>query len=306
MTFVDEVKRHDVLVPTDNPFQRRARLLQALWREEKGLPIGEHRGRTLGSRLPMPSAKNDLANYLKDTIRNVVRREVLDRKRSAGKLYAKPRIFNDVLSSQPLCFNLFGELQQDLQLATRALRSMTGGRIDEVKAIGFEHSPGPGDPRYTGDRSALDAFVEYTTPRGTRGFAGIEVKYHESLADKPTPHRARYDVVARKMGCFEDAAVSRLKAKPLQQIWRDHLLVGSLRLDETQGYADAFFAFLYPKDNDCCSRAVASYRECLRDDTSFTAWTLEAIVDAIRAAGAGAWIDTLAARYLAFDVIGRK
>jgi hypothetical protein len=35
---------HHVLVPTDNPFQRRARLLQALWRHERGLRIGEHRG----------------------------------------------------------------------------------------------------------------------------------------------------------------------------------------------------------------------------------------------------------------------
>ena len=109
---------HDVLVPTDNSFQRRARLLQALWREEQGLPVGEHRGRRLGSRLAMPAAKEELSNYLTDTIRAVVRAEVLDAARGQGKLYGQPRIFNDLLSSQPLCFNLFGELQQDLPLAS--------------------------------------------------------------------------------------------------------------------------------------------------------------------------------------------
>jgi hypothetical protein len=303
VNLVDELNRHDVLVSTDNAFQRRARLLQALWREQQGFLIGEHRGRALGSRLAMPPADKDLTNYLTDTIRAVVRAEVLDPARSKGKLYAKPRIFNDLLSSQPLCFNLFGELQQDLSLATRAFRGMTRGRIDEVKAIGFESSPGRGDTKYTGDRSAFDVFVEYVTPTGSRGFAGIEVKYHENLDDKLAPHRARYDEVAAKMACFDNAKIPRLKAKPLNQIWRDHLLAGSLLLDEEQGYTECFFAFLYPKDNDCCARAVADYGTCLRDATTFTAWTLEALVEEIRKAGAGTWIDALAARYLAFETI---
>ena len=77
--------RHHAFVATDNAFQRRARLLQSLWRDEQGLPPGEHRGRLLGSRLGMPSAKDSLANYLTDTIRNVVRREVLDPDRSQGE-----------------------------------------------------------------------------------------------------------------------------------------------------------------------------------------------------------------------------
>src|SRR5580658_4691518 len=128
--------RHHVLERTDNVFQRRARLMQALWRDEQGLAVGEHDGRKLGSRLTMPSARETLSNYLTDTIRSVVRSEVLDAKRSKGKLYKKPRIFDDLLSSQPICFNLFGELQHDLELASRALRRLTRGRIDRVTSIG--------------------------------------------------------------------------------------------------------------------------------------------------------------------------
>ena len=222
---------HHALIPSDNAFQRRARLLQSLWREEQALPIGEHRGRPLGSRLAMPSAEDDLTNYLTNTVRAVVRREVLDPGRNQGKLYAQPRIFNDLLSSQPLCFNLFGELQRDLGLASRVFRRLTTGRIQDVTAIGFEHSPGRGDAKYTGDHSAFDVFVEYVDAAGAKGFAAIEVKYHESLADEATPHRRRYDEVATAMGCFDDGASGRLKTKPLQQIWRDHLLTGSLLLD---------------------------------------------------------------------------
>ena len=102
-------------------FQRRARVLQSLWRQEHGWPCGEHRGpsggRPLGSRLPMPWARETLANFISDRVRHVVESEVCVPTRSAGKLFGKPRIFNDLLSSQPLCFNLFGELTADLDLA---------------------------------------------------------------------------------------------------------------------------------------------------------------------------------------------
>jgi hypothetical protein len=299
----DVLVRHHVLVPSDNPFQKRARLLQALWREGQGLPVGEHRGQPLGSRLAMPAAKDTLANYLTETIRAVVRREVLDPERSQGKLYGQPRIFNDLLSSQPLCFNLFGELQEDLGLASRALRRVTQGRIERVTAIAFEHSPGRRDSRYTGDRSAFDVFVEYATSRGRRGFAGVEVKYHESLGDEPAPHRERYDELAAAMGCFVADASDRLKNKPLQQIWRDHLLAGSLLLDEKAGCADGFFAFLHPKDNEPCVRASESYRACLANGETFVPWTLEALVDAIKLEGGGSWVESFARRYLAFNTI---
>src|SRR5258708_7305678 len=201
--------QHYVLVPTDNAFQRRARLRQALWREEQELAIGDHRGRPLGSRLAMPSAKDALTNYLTETIRDVIRREVLDPVRSNGKLYGQPRIFNDLLSSQPLCFNLFGELQGDLTLASRVFRRLTDGRVETVTAIGFEHSPGRSDADYTGDRSAFDVFVEYVARGGAPGFVGIEVKYHEALSDSPAPHRARYDEIAVAMKCFDPNSLAR-------------------------------------------------------------------------------------------------
>jgi hypothetical protein len=126
-------------------FQRRARVLQALWREEQGFQCGEHQGkggpRLLGSRLPMPWAQETLANFITPRVQEVVLREVCDPVRSAGKLFAKPRIFNDLLSSQPLCFNLFGELCCDLELASGVVAELTGGRFIDVAAICFEHSP---------------------------------------------------------------------------------------------------------------------------------------------------------------------
>ena len=86
----------------------------------------------------MPWAEESLANYLTDTIRAVVRREVTP---EAQGLYGYPRIYDNLLSSQPLCFNLFAELQQDLGLATLVLRDLLGEKVLEVTDLRFEYSP---------------------------------------------------------------------------------------------------------------------------------------------------------------------
>lgn len=240
------------------PFQRRARVLQAIWRTERAYACGEHRSkgttRPLGSRLVMPWAKDTLANFLTEGIREVVRLEVLDPVRSKGKLFGKPRLFNDLLSSQPLCFNLFSELRANLGLATKLIGHLTDGRFSDVVAIEFEHSPSRGDARYSHDRSAFDAFFACRTRTGGRGFVAVEVKYHENLANSAAPHRPRYDEVAASMGCFRPDAAAALRGAPLQQIWRDHLLCGAMR--GADGYDDAQFVMLYPRENEACRKAV--------------------------------------------------
>src|SRR5213595_1495730 len=85
----DRLREHHVWVKSDSPFQQRARLLQALWREDEGLQIGlrspKKSQETLGSRLAMPEARTTLTNFLTPTIQRRVRRETQapdrDRKR---------------------------------------------------------------------------------------------------------------------------------------------------------------------------------------------------------------------------------
>jgi hypothetical protein len=290
---------HHVLVPSDNEFQAEARLRQAVWRERRGLPIGEHRGRPLGSRLAMPYAKDTLANYVTDTIRDVVRAEVLDPKKAEGKLYREPRIFDDLLSSQPLCFNLFGEMQRDLYVASRVFAVLMDDPSLKVTNIEFEHSPGRGDLRFTGDHSAFDVFVLYTTETAKKAFLGIEVKYVESLGGAPARHRPRYDEVADAMGVFLPEARARLRQPPLEQFWRDHLLAGSLLLDGASGFDTGAFTVVYPEGNTVVAEAVAGYGACLRDTSKFRTWTLERVLDAADGAGARAWAGEVRERYAA-------
>jgi len=225
-------------------FQRKARLLQSLWRADKDYDYGLFRGRPLGNLLPMPWARDTLNNYLSDTIKEVVKKEVFSHS-SKGKLYGKPRFFNNLLSSQPLCFNLFAELQQDLTLATKVFRQLCPYRVNRVTRIEFEHSPGRKDITYTGDNSAFDVYVEFFNNSNDKGFIGIEVKYHENLKNKPAEIKDRYFEVASAMGCFKDKCLNVLQLSPLEQIWRDHLLAGSLLYSPKDDFKDGFFCISF-------------------------------------------------------------
>jgi hypothetical protein len=108
-----------------------------------------------------------------------------------------------------------------------------------------------------------------------------------------------------RLHVVEDLGDAKLKKRPLQQVWRDHLLAGSLLLDRGGGYTDGFFAFLHPRDNERCVRAVEADGVCLSDATSFVPWTIEVLVEALRAEGGGPWVDAFARRYLGFDAIER-
>jgi hypothetical protein len=74
------LKKHHVHEPLDPWFRSAARLLQALWREERGLPIGGYIGEDgkrhqLGSRISNAAGAAG-GNFLTAEIFHIARREV--------------------------------------------------------------------------------------------------------------------------------------------------------------------------------------------------------------------------------------
>jgi hypothetical protein len=59
-------------------------------------------------------------NFLTPTILQQVRKRLAEPE--THQLIKQDRLWGDLLSSQPMCFNLFGELAGDMELATRAAR----------------------------------------------------------------------------------------------------------------------------------------------------------------------------------------
>ena len=152
------LKAHKVNEPGDSRFMAAARLLQALWREENDLPIGVHRNpkgkrRKLGSRLDNESGRQG-HNFLTPDIAKLAFRESVYRE--IGAMIDQERLWTNMLSSQPLCFNLFGGLKLDAEKASQFFRHLLPDYVESVNGIYFEHSPGRGNPAFTDDYTAFD------------------------------------------------------------------------------------------------------------------------------------------------------
>ncbi len=241
---VEELQAHHVLVPRETgEWQRRARLLQAQWRERRALPIGPWSahvgdGRVLGSRLPLPDARAHRWNFLTTTIAEQVDRALEQRQR--GALIQEDRLYGDLLSSQPLAFNAFGELAADYALATDVWRRLVDPGVT-VTDVRFEFSPGRGDPRYTETWWAFDVFVDYRLPDGTRGFTGIEVKYHEDLKQPPKSRSGPNARCVELTGeALPGADLDALWRAPVWQLWLDDLLARSMITAVSTGMATSW------------------------------------------------------------------
>ncbi len=280
----------------DTDFSAYARLLQSKWRDSKGFPELK-----LGNFLDIEFAKTTKANFLTDNIKQLVTQEVANAKKTGG-LIGEPRIWNNLLSSQPLCFNLFGELHFDLGLATKYFNQLFPNRLDAVTAVKFEYSPGRGDIKYIGDHSAFDVFVEYTKG-DKRGFIGIEVKYAESLKeetkDKANKNfKEQYATLTNTCGLFKPDSVDLLRQPPLSQIWRDHLL----SIATKQDYDEGFFVFLFPSKNKQCKDGIDEYMKFLVSDneaqSEFCPRNLESFIDTLVDITNTDWARELKQRYI--------
>ncbi|GAA4832858.1 hypothetical protein GCM10023201_21090 [Actinomycetospora corticicola] len=214
-----------------------------------------------------------------------------------GALFKEDRLWCDLLSSQPLCFNLFGELAADLEVAAQVFEVWWPQRIDVVDSIAFEWSPGRGDVKYTGNRSAFDVFVTCRGPRG-RGFVGIEVKYHEDMRDGAARNDERYRRLSRERGLADEPALAQLEAPPLQQLWFDHLLALQMLAVDGDRWQEGMFVVLFPEGNLQCSDAVARYRGLVGRQDTIDVLTLESAIAGLGQATDADWLRALRNRYL--------
>jgi hypothetical protein len=154
------------------------------------------------------------------------------------------------------------------------------------------------------DRSAFDVFVRYEDESKEDCFFGFEVKYSEALNDDPSKGNTRYDEVAKESGIFKPETIQVLKERPLQQIWRDHLLALSMFISNND-YKRGDFIYLLPSGNVKCWQAIEKYQSTFKPgkETFFRTLTLEAIVAAIKKYSAETWVREFEERYLNFDRI---
>ena len=300
----------------DNKYQAYYRYLQSLWRAANNIPVKKNEGQP-DNEVYGNYTSDYQANFMTEGIRSLVDYE-LSPENKGDRLIEETRLRSNLLSSQPLCFNLFGELKLHLDKALQFFNILYDNYFKSIDKIEFEYNPARRDPRLTGDRSAFDVFVEYTSTSGKKGFIGIEVKYSETLnegantiddilnkqfCDEPRTRRDRYRELSK--GLFPERSFIELEQLPAFQIWRDHLLAVSMCKAFPEKYDEGVFLFLAPYSNKNCRDGVEKYKKLLLTpeasiDTHFCYAWLEEYIETLDKVFDEDWTKDMKKRYLGY------
>lgn len=278
--------------PDVTAFKQAARQHQSRWRNAQGFPIGQSTGGGKkvdnGSKLlAIDPLADDFRNFLSSPAIHaaVTHRSSADAKKAErGQQFNETRLRQDLLSSMPMCFNLFGELHGDQERLTDLGAKLGIDRPGvEVK---FEHSPGRRTTEFTNDGTAFDVALFFGEPGQARTVVGIETKYHEHALREPAPdpvsRMPRYEEIADR--AVADGVLApgwrNLLGTELQQIWRDHLLVLAMLQHPDGKWDQGMYLLVHPAGNPSFAEAGKRYRdEFLADDATFAVKTVENLLD---------------------------
>ena len=190
----------------------------------------------------------------------------------------KDRLFNNLLSSQPMAFNLFCPLRQmreeSPEVATQVIKAaLPDYPIHRVTDVDLEFIP----EKYTeltGDKSAMDAIIKFVDSDGRGGFIAIETKYSENLgtnaaykrdeSGKKVPRTQCVNAI-KKLQCFTPDVEKRIMEgdTPLTQIYRNFLL------SEMYGFEEGLLSYsiiLAPNGHPSTERELESLTNGLREE----------------------------------------
>jgi hypothetical protein len=276
--------------PAMTEFRRATRYHQAQWREAHGHPIGSQpyaprpngpHGRPVGSRLPLDYARETGATFLTEAARDAAhaRTSVIEPHQS----FDHQRLWADLLSSEALAFNLFGDLAADLEVADRAVRTWWPDAPGTVREVRFAHSPGRLDPAWLNSLRAFDAAFVLDRGDGTQGILAVDVKYHErAKSEVPKPSNLwRTVAVAEQSGMFAPGAIDAVKGRSdLAVMWLEHLLLLSMLQHPSGTWTWGRYVVAYPAGNPDIADACERYGALLADRSTFASVTIEALLDA--------------------------
>ncbi|MEJ2869725.1 hypothetical protein WCD74_18285 [Actinomycetospora sp. OC33-EN08] len=303
---------------------RRYEELQARWRSEVlGLPAGPptHPGSrrpTVGWCLPRAMGGVTAAeagwNFLSAAARDYARR----RKDGPG-LVAEDRLWRNMLSSQPLAFNVVGELRTHPVAAASVLATLTGLEVvalvslgdpdhDRFALDGLDAEWAPPKEFHTGDQSGFDIAALLRLGDGRRLLLSVEVKYtdyfspgfrNDELARKVVqhrPHLAELDIDTHR-------GRELLHARTTSQFLRSVMITDSLVRRGIRGddHLDGAIAAVLALDRDASAREGVSQVHAALGTSRVQPvfWSLEKFLDHAGAEPALAyWADTMRQRYL--------
>ena len=259
---------------TVTEFTEKCRTRQGAFREEMGEPMGvgpkkssthKHTNMITNGEVTGKNFVNKFAfEYAKKRVANKQKNETID----------EFRLFNNLLSSQPMAFNLFCPFIQMMEEGKTELVSSIFNTIfpdmgiKEVTEVGLEYLHTDVE-NYLDDKTAMDAIIRYIDTDGKKSFIAIETKYTDVLNPKKGGVKARYKEWIKRLGVFKPEIEEALLngTKPVSQIYRNFLLAECYGVMEKAGRY--YSVVLSPAQHPTTKEEVASLRDELKPEYQY-------------------------------------
>jgi hypothetical protein len=233
----------------------------------------------------------------------------------------KARTLVNMLSSQAMCFNIFGNLRtsEGMVIASKALNTFLP-TLKEVKRIHLEYTP---SNAVFGDQSGrggvdCDVLIEYETTKGGGGLLSIETKFVEeefsTCGFRKRAGKADTGLACCPEGTYHGQSFSGCLyvSKKGYRYWDQSLQLGALKSDLLRGdtpcpfggglwqlwvnhtlvhaearerqLQEAAFAVCAPRGNDALLKGgegITAFRNLLRDPASVLLIAMEDLVGAL-------------------------
>ena len=221
----NEIKKLIGTLPYESGFKKRMRFHQGWWR---AFILAENEGNYPHKKdavicNTILNGQTSQKNFLSPKIVEAVKQTIQERREANSGILEEDRLFNNLLSSQPLCFNFFGELKIDTDFALKVLRQFWP-ELTEVKRVIFEFAP---VEKYTNDNSAFDVAFEVMADNQS-GLIGLECKYTDTFSQKEydkAEYRHIFDQSKRKVFA---AMYGEFTTARFNQLFRNQLIAEAL------------------------------------------------------------------------------
>lgn len=253
---------------SDHPFRRKARLLQSYYRTKVlKEPFGVGPNRTSDSPYGnmLREGTSTGMNFLDRDIFNYAQEKVSKKKDIKELTIDEFRLFNNMLSSMPMCFNLFYPFMQALETNSASSHETFHAifswlPIEKVTFIDIEYIPLP-IKDYINDKTAFDAVILFENEDKQQGIIAIETKYTDKLGTNVGKKNQKKIEIAEAAGIFTEDALKDIREYGCQQLMRNVLLTESYRLKHQMTYSQSII--LSPADEPFSDQEVAEFQTLL-------------------------------------------
>lgn len=206
--------------------------------------------------------------------------------RQKNETFGVDRLFNNLLSSQPMAFNLFCpfiemlEKGKEKEVSSIFQAIFPDKGINKVEKVELEYLHTDIE-NYLNDRTAMDVIIRYIDTEGKKSFIAIETKYTDVLGTNGASNTMLHKKWIKRLGEFKKESENELlnDKKPISQIYRNFLLTECYGVLE--GANRYYSVILAPAQHPTTKKEVDSLKNELKPEYQFkiTSVTLEDFIE---------------------------